>query len=287
MASPIWKILQEPYPFYYEKRNLIWLVPGIFLFGTLFLYIFKPFNITWEEHRYPFLVICVIHSLVAILSLLPFLVLANLFVQDKNAWTYAKEFLLMLSGITMVGVGNFLIRDVIYINSYNDWASVYLFEEVKNAFLVGAVVYPFFLWLNGTRLTSKYQKEGVRLSSGLGKRAVQNEEEIAFYNSMGGLELSLQENQLLFVKSEGNYIDVYYWEDTLKKKLIRNTLSSVSEAYPTLFRPHRSYLVNINKVNRIGGNSQGYTLHFEGCDPCIPVSRNKKGELLKLRQQLA
>ena len=286
MAQSPWEILQEPYPFYYEKRNLIWLVPGIFLFGTLFLFVFKPFNITWEEHRYPFLVICAIHSLVAIVCLLPFLILADLLVKDKNSWTYSKEFLLMLLAVTAVGVGNFLIRDLIYENAYNDWVVRYLFEEVKNAFLIGAIVYPFFLWINGTRLKSKYQKKGERLSSGLGKNTAPGKGVVDFHNSTGGLELSLPEDQLLFVQAEGNYIEVYYRDSTLKKKLIRNTLSSIAERYTTLFKPHRSYLVNISKVSRIGGNSQGYTLHFEDCDLYIPVSRNKKGELLKLRQFL-
>lgn len=287
MPNPIWKIANEPYPFYYEKRNLLWLVPGICVFGTLFLFIFKPFNITWEEHRYPFFAMCAIHSFVAVLSLLPFFVLANFLVQDKNSWTYSKEFLLMLIGFTAVGVGNFLIRDVIYDNAHNNWVSKYLFEEVKNALLVGAIVYPFFLWLNGSRLKSKYQTVGKELSEGLHKNSPSKSQEILLYNSTGAQELSLQEEQLLFIKSEGNYIEVYFKEDGVKKKLIRNTLSSIADRYPEFFRPHRSYLVNVDQVSRIGGNSQGYTLHFAEVDFSIPVSRNKKAELIRLRQQSA
>ena len=68
--------------------------------------------------------------------------------------------------------------------------------------------------------------------------------------------------------------------------MIRNTLSSISKAHPNFFQPHRSYLININNIARIGGNSQGYTIHYDNCDISIPVSRNKKTAFIQLQEQL-
>lgn len=284
MDYPLKNIVNEPYPFNYEGRALLWLLPGIFIFGLLFLFIFQPFNNNWEEHRYPFIIICVLHSVTAVLCLLPFFLLANLWVKDKSSWTYGKELLLILFAFAAIGVGNYLIRDFIYASDSNNWALKYLLEEVKNAFLMGLIIYPLFLWLNGSRLSTKHKKEGELLSEGLGGNTLGGQKEIAIYNTSGTLELVLPEEKLLFIKADGNYISIYYQENGIQKKMIRNTLSAVSDSYPAFFRPHRSYLVNVNEIERIGGNSQGYTLHFEDCDLSIPVSRNKKKELIELRE---
>ena len=285
MAKPIWNIVNEPYPFNYDRKTLTWLLPGIFVLGTLFLFIFQPFNNTWEEHRFPFIVICALHSLTAILCLLPFLLVANFVVQDKSSWTYGKELVLMLTAFAAVGLGNYLLRDFIYLNEYDNWNPKYLFEEVKNAFLIGLIIYPLLLFLNGSRLTAKYKKEGEKLSKGLGEKRSPKQKEITLLNASGTPELRIPEEQLLFIKSEGNYISVHYRDKGIKKKMIRNTLSNMAESFPDFFRPHRSFLVNVHQIHRIGGNSQGYTLHFTDSDLSIPVSRNKKGELTKLRRK--
>ena len=70
--NSIWQFLNRPYPFNYELKRVGWLLISILLFGTLFLYTFQPFSNNWEEHRYPFIVICLVHSLTAILCLFPF-----------------------------------------------------------------------------------------------------------------------------------------------------------------------------------------------------------------------
>ena len=120
MKNPIQAFLNEPYPFYYESKILKWLLPSVFIIGTLFLYIFQPFNNNWAEHKYPFLIICMIHSATALLCLLPFFLLANYFINDKSTWTVIKELVLMFFAFLAVGAGNYFIRDYIYNNDYDE-----------------------------------------------------------------------------------------------------------------------------------------------------------------------
>ncbi|MGB3607078.1 MAG: LytTR family DNA-binding domain-containing protein [Psychroserpens sp.] len=57
--------------------------------------------------------------------------------------------------------------------------------------------------------------------------------------------LRLLLKDLICIQSSDNYVEVFYLDGTtLKKSLIRNTLSKVSEAFPELLRTHRSFMVN-------------------------------------------
>ncbi|HMT30713.1 MAG TPA: LytTR family transcriptional regulator DNA-binding domain-containing protein, partial [Bacteroidia bacterium] len=40
-----------------------------------------------------------------------------------------------------------------------------------------------------------------------------------------------------------------------------------------IIRTHRAYLVNLRKVKKVEGNSQGYRLVFENVDETVPVAR--------------
>jgi DNA-binding LytR/AlgR family response regulator len=86
-------------------------------------------------------------------------------------------------------------------------------------------------------------------------------------------ELTLDE--LIFVKSEGNYLEIYQYGKKPSPILIRFTLKDLEallNAYPNMIKTHRSYLVNSKYIERITGNAQGYQLHFSHY--VVPVSRN-------------
>jgi DNA-binding LytR/AlgR family response regulator len=50
---------------------------------------------------------------------------------------------------------------------------------------------------------------------------------------------------LIVIKADDNYIEVSYLENKmLKKQLIRNRLSVITQAFPELLQTHRSYSIN-------------------------------------------
>ena len=81
-----------------------------------------------------------------------FFLIADLLLEDKNNWTIRKEFVLMFFAFLTVGLGNYLIRDLIYVNDIDNWNQAYLVEEIKHAFAIGLVIYPLFIWINHLRL---------------------------------------------------------------------------------------------------------------------------------------
>jgi hypothetical protein len=99
----------------------------------------------------------------------------------------------------------------------------------------------------------------------------------------GKERLSLQPDQLLYVESVGNYVEVHWLNlgepphRTTQKTILRSTLKDVADAlavYPQFFRCHRAYLVNINAVCRTEGNARGYQLRVTDSAASVPVSRS-------------
>ncbi len=90
--------------------------------------------------------------------------------------------------------------------------------------------------------------------------------------------------QLCYIASADNYIEVFWLEDNkpLNRIMIRNTLKFIEEKYknePSLFRCHKGYIVNCQKIIKVEGNAKGYFLSLKDVPEKIPVSRGKK-ELL-------
>lgn len=90
--------------------------------------------------------------------------------------------------------------------------------------------------------------------------------------------VSIDIHEICFIKSDGNYIEIYRCEnDTAQKRIIRNTLKEIEKqlsGYTCIIKTHRSHLVNINQIRSVKGNAQGYTIYFKNCSNTIPVSRN-------------
>ncbi|MFK7786573.1 MAG: LytR/AlgR family response regulator transcription factor [Crocinitomicaceae bacterium] len=85
---------------------------------------------------------------------------------------------------------------------------------------------------------------------------------------------------IIFCKADGVYCKLYLEggkEELLVKPLgfIEDKLSN----HPHFFRPHKSFLINLNKVTAISGDKSMLTLKN---NQVVPVGRSKKGELQEL-----
>ena len=78
-----------------------------------------------------------------------------------------------------------------------------------------------------------------------------------------------------FIKSDGNYIEVH---QNGKKRVIKETLKNIQSKLPDdkFFQIHRSYLVNVEKVESIGGN------FIKLGDTELPIVKEKRDLLLEL-----
>lgn len=114
----------------------------------------------------------------------------------------------------------------------------------------------------------------------------QTEEKVTFISENRKESLSFNVNDLVVLRSSGNYVEIYHKSGKMvNKSLIRQTLSKVEESltvYPQFYRIHRCYLVNTKCTSKLSQVSGSYSLNLQGVDFEIPVSRNKQSEVRKL-----
>lgn len=95
---------------------------------------------------------------------------------------------------------------------------------------------------------------------------------------------------LSFIKSEGNYVEVFYHQNRkVQKELIRNSLKTIQDQLPStdFFRCHNRFLINLHYIQKVEGNARNLELVLENIEEKIPVSRSKSETLLQHFQQKA
>lgn len=87
-------------------------------------------------------------------------------------------------------------------------------------------------------------------------------------------------DDIIYLQAESNYTWVYVSDD--KKYLVSKTLKEFGEMldFPQYFRPHKSYLVNLNYLDRYVRGQGGYLVLKNGVN--VPVARAQKPELMRV-----
>ncbi len=269
------RFLFQPYPFYYHGKNL-WIVASLLFVMTIFFnYIFEPFEVYIPEHKMDHFWISSIHACTSVV-IIGLLSLIKITSKSEENWNVRKEILLITFFLLLVGIAQFLIRDIIY-NNPNNWSWKYLYEEIRNTLLIGTLFAIILTSLNYNRLNKKYIKNANALDL-FTKELEPRTNSIVFIKTQvisDAFELDL--NSFLFAKADGNYVELYLNENKINKVIKRITLKeleSTLELYPNIIRTHRSYLINLHHIKSVVGNAQGYKLRLNNNDEMIPVSRN-------------
>lgn len=270
------------YPKRFRSENLlksVSIVSGVIL---LFLLSFKPFGVYDPELKMHYFFICLLHAVSPGVIIFIYFSLLNYNRSKKGKirnWTLLKEYVQISIILFLAGLSSFFMRDLIYDNN-NNWSWQYLWEEIRNAFVAGTFFY-FFLRLSGFYFESKKGSPFVLQFNKLNiePQKINNPAKIYVSTQVKQDDFSLAIDELLFVKADGNYIELTQLKgNKISKELKRISLTQFEtqlSVYPHFFRCHRTYLVNMFKIEKIAGNSQGYLLSFNDTDIKIPVSRKQ------------
>lgn len=276
-------ILSRPYPFEISAKKR-WGEAVVFsAFVFLFLYVFQPFQIgNLKEHT---LTVSLGYGLVCLIIM----ILLNIVIPklnpaffDESRWTTGQQILWTFVNVFLIGMGNFFYSAILNIVSFS-FQSVIIFQFFTVA--VGAFPIVFSILFNQSRLQVKYDKKSARINASLSKQnadkitTVTTQEEIVTIPSQYAQEdLIIQLEQLLFIRSADNYVEVFHLRNNqIQKTFLRNSLKAIEDLaqHKHLFRCHKSYIVNLQNVNHVSGNAQGYKLHLKNCEETVPVSRSK------------
>ena len=270
--------LRQPYIYYYGKKRLLKRTLFIFTFFFLFTYFFEPFSVNLAEQKADFFLICVIHGLIASSLFFIYSSIINI-VSLEEKWTIGKEILFLTGLLILIGLGNFLVRSFIYNNSEN-LSFHYLGEELSHTLLVGLLLILIAVPLNFIRLYNKNNKEAARIES-VGKnndrKVLSKLVSVKAQTQADNFDFKIE--HFVYAKAAGNYVEfILTQEGNIRTELKRISLKELEEQlreFPEIVKSHRSYLINLQKIKRVTGNAQGYTLKMQDVKELLPVSRGR------------
>ena len=154
------------------------------------------------------------------------------------------------------------------------------FEVVGRSFgvLFGICIYPYTLLYLGLSLHAERNKE---------EQNADPASLIKFYDEYKKLRLVIASEAVIFLKSEENYVQIHYMENSKPKKFIlRSSMRALEEQVTNhgLGRCHRSFYINPDPIKMIRQEPSGLVvalLKEEGYEP-IPISRKYQDEITRL-----
>lgn len=260
------------------------------LFVGLFIFLFQPFGLNQLNIKYKSVFLLgygLVTSAALVIYMYVFPLFARGFFCEKN-WTIGKEILNLLMIVSVIGLGNYFYSGI-YFNVANNW----LFGIISfQAFTLLIGLFPITAW---TLLSyNRYLKNNLKAAGLVNESILEDKKQVPKAHpsqkikltstNQGDEPVDVMLDDFLFVRSDGNYLDVYFIEeDRTQHSLIRNTLvnfeSMLSDYFPPLIRCHRSYLINLDQIENVDGNAQGLIVKLKNCDEKVPVSRKYIEEL--------
>ncbi len=254
------------------------------LFIAVFLAAFKPFGFD-EVSGWLLYKLCLGFGLITFVSI----VFLNVFLPklipaffDNEKWFVYKEIGFTLLNLVFIGFWNAMYLFLMGYSTLEIWPLI--IELQLNTLTVGIIPIVIYVYYDQAKYFKKYALEAEKMSSQISQHPMDLPEDrlLVFKNENGEIEYQVPSSQLLFVKSDGNYLELMIKEaDKINKQLLRNRIKNVIEDLPTIFvRCHRSFIVNLEKVRSVDGNARGYELTIANTDIKVPVSRNLAADVL-------
>lgn len=267
--------LSSPYPCSYGTKESYKVAFFVGLFVALFLLGFKPFGVAISES---YLVIKILgYGIVSFLCMATVLFLGpklfpNYF-EEKN-YTLGRDLIASAITILLIGICNW-----VYLNAISDGGGLKgSIIMIGQTFLVGVFPFTFISLLQYNSLLKKNLKasQEIKVKHLSISERDSNDSAKVFRIKSDGENSEITSNLLIYIESIGNYVNVVsYNNEQINRNLYRSTLKSIENQnkVANIRRCHRSYIVNLNKVESIDGNAQGLRLSLLNSDEVIPVSR--------------
>ncbi len=282
--------LKEPFPFYLndDRKNAV-LVVVVSAFVTGFLYLFRTPNEFVPMNNAQW-----IHGTITLVVLLfNVLALPKLFpvMMDPVNWNYKKYIFLNIWHLVLISAITIVIEKL-FICKVMSWTEVAFHVNTMVA-LKGIIPIALTTLFLKAHLLQQNLHEAIRSNRELQKiqtlkKGTESAHAITLFSDTSE-SLTFNLPDLLFVEADDNYSTVW-WLDSgeVRKKLLRVNLKNIESQLDNSFalRCHRSYIVNVNAIEAITGNTNGYKLRIRSTDFSIPVSRPKGKEVMDKISQL-
>ena len=257
------------YWYYNRGKNKLLFSLGISFFFWFFLGTAQPFGISSDNLSGFFLLMLwlLLPSISWLLSILAIDFMVEKISKKLNKRNYKLDVLFW-------GIKIFLVVHFVYLirNIYCDWNC---FDSLEYMQLWFCCILIFILFYIPFSFYSRYKYY---------KSLVGENKELATNVGVlghGKQKLEIDLNSIIFLKSDDNYVDVFYVSpnyESIKKDVLRTTLKSVEsqcQNAPQFIRVHRSYIINLQFLKRESYNHSKNFMLLTAVDRewKIPISR--------------
>lgn len=283
------RYLHQRYPIVENKWKII--LP-VALFIGFFMVVFQPFGVH-QVGGNPKLIFLggfgVVTGIVLIINLflIP-LVIPGWFREER--WTVIRELLFFLWILLTLGLANLLYTSWLTGIRFA-WGSIIAFQVFTLA--IGIIPLTVLTIVKQNYLGRKFRENAADLSGSL-IRHPENPASgaiVTLFSENRKEQVNIAAGNLIAIQSDGNYITVIYLTGGKPSStLLRNTLKAAEQTLANctdVYKCHRSWLVNLNRISRVSGTSQGLRLHMDDLEESIPVARGNSAEIRqRLTQQI-
>lgn len=283
-------VLKKPYPFIFNTYSV--LVPSVVTFILiLFLAPLGFASIDFNERVVIALIISVIIAASIFVGVKALKKWAHKFMNEEK-WTIGKEITLWVIVLFIItfSISIVFIAVVLYQYKNQTLPSIALFFNIFSrtaSITLGISIIPIvilILFEQNSHQKRQFQKASQFSNSlkqqlnDLRKVQIEKEQKVLFRSDTNDIELQIDVNDVVFIKSDGNYIEVHYLDQQgITKKLIRNRIKTAETFLPKhiFFRCHNRYIINKTFITKVNGNARGLTLNLKNSTETISVSRSK------------
>ncbi len=284
----MFRILQQPYPFG-EKTNTRLIIQSIGegTFIALFLIFFQPFGVSEWQDPNKNLYLAGYGLITALCGMILRFVVFKTFPKyhSEATWNVGKEILSVMMLILMIAAGNVVYSNLIFKFENGIISFLWMLLAVM---IIGVFPATFGVMLNYIIQLKKYNQPIVvhHYASDVASKEQISENKTPYADQLNITLKLIAENEkdsielttesLYFIESSDNYSTVFYEKSgKLQKELLRSSLTRLESQISSenIVRCHRSFIVNLDKVEKVTGNAQGYKLHLKSPELLVPVAR--------------
>jgi|GEM_PF-6060806 len=256
--------------------------------GRIALYIFLVTSILasfWTSNRENISIsylLCFVIGYTVIAAICSSIII-YLFSAVAKQWTVVRHFILTVITTLTIWTGDSIFY-YLCLNIFNFSFSKTLQTHFLVTFLIGIAIGGLeYFWIKG-----KYRHSGLQANEDQNDRQrfrflKENSEQkmITLYGNSPKNSLALFPQELLYIESTGNYVQIYYTiEGKVLYRKLRATVSKMEEKlkdYPFIVRCHRAFIVNSHHIRKINQSK----IWLNSMENEIPISKTYKATIQK------
>lgn len=277
MRSKVSKYLSQPAPVNEKPWLSVLLCVAIVIF---ILAIFEPFNFRLNSLGQVW-VLAGFALLTMLVTSMAFVLFPKIFKRFYNPdkWTTGKSLLNNVFFLIIMGIGVVCYDYFIVMKQLPEYFPMGFLVDLLAALTIGIIPLSIITIITQNNALKRNLNSSKEINQILSERIKISpiKEDLITLNKSTKESISIRPEDILYMESEGNYVNVHYRQDEkVTYKQIRSTIKQMEETlqnHPMFIRCHRAFIVNINYISNAEGNAQGYQLTLSNVPLEIPVSR--------------